>query len=502
MRFRLNAITASCLALLAGPGQAGTWHLAETEHFRVYSKRSPDELVKEAAVLEDYRTLLDALTTRQGHGAAEAKLDIYLLNGIGESQPFESMSRGIVGQYVSNSGRVAAFSVADAPDSESTLLHEYAHHYMRGTAINVYYPGWYSEGFAEYFSLAKFSPTQIQVGGANVGRGDWLAYSEWMPIDRVLIGKFRIVKDIPRFYAQSWLMTHYLLRVPGMPDKLAAYLKAMTAGQDNVAAFRDNIMEPTKFQAELRRYLSERKMTMTSYTRSPKTAAEVKLTRLPDSADPMLLYLTSLEFGLPRDKRAGAVNAVRSAAARFPGDPLAERTLAFAEMQYGDRAQGIQMLDRLIAASPADATLLRWRGDAEWPREGSPDDAAGKAARKHYARAFKADPNDWRTLYRYAMVEDPYARPLAPGTLDVLLRAQNLAPQVPEIRLATAVALVRADRLADAGKVLEPIANTGHDGEFADAADDMLAKVKAGDSAGALTAANTMAALIRKARED
>jgi hypothetical protein len=502
MRCGLTAIMTLCLALHAEPGQAATWNVAETEHFRIYSSRSQQELAKEAAVLEDYRALLDALTTRQGHGAAEPKLDIYLLNGIGESRPFDSMSRSIVGQYVAASGRVAAFSVADEPDSESTLLHEYAHHYMLETAINVYYPSWYSEGFAEYFSLAKFTPTQIEVGGANVGRGDWLAYSEWMPIDRVLTGKIKIGKDVPRFYAQSWLMTHYLLRTPGMADKLANYLRAMTAGQDNVAAFRDNIMESTKFQTELRRYLSERKMTMTSYTRSPKTAAEVRITRLPESADPMLLYLTSLEFGLPRDKRSGAVNIVRAAAARFPGDPLAERTLAYAEMRYGDRTQGIAMLDKLMAANPADATLLRWRGDAEWPREGAIDAAAGKVARKHYALAFRADPNDWRTLYRYAMVEDPYVRPLAPGTLDVLLRAQNLAPQVSEIRLATAVALVRADRLADAGKVLEPIANTGHNGDFADAADDMLAKIKAEDAGGALTAANTMAALIRKAQDE
>jgi hypothetical protein len=491
------------IALVLGSGAAAAeWHLAETEHFRVYSKGSAQALERQAVVLEDYRAMLDALTTRKADATVEPKLDIYLLSGIGESRPLGTMSRGIAGFYQATSGRIAAYSTADDSYAQQILLHEYAHHYMLGTAGNIAYPRWYSEGFAEYFGLAQFAPTRIDVGVGNVGRGDWLAYSEWMPIDRVITGKFKRGLDVPRFYAQSWLMTHYLLRTPGMADKLTAYLQAITAGEDDVAAFRDKIMQPTDMQTELRRYLSERKMTMTSYTRSPKTAAEVKVRTLPAAADPMLLLLANLEFGLSQDQRDRAVKRVREQAARFPGDPLAERTLAYAEMRYGDKAAGIALLDKLLVAEPSDPTLLRWRGEAEWPRDGAPDQAQGKAARKYLARAFKLDPGDWRTLYLYAMVEDPYVRRLDPGTLDVLLRAHQLAPQVDEIGLATAVALVRADRVTDAIKVIEPIAHSRHVGPITEAMEPMLAQLKAGDTAGFLTAAAPAAKVIREAGEE
>jgi tetratricopeptide (TPR) repeat protein len=497
---KMRKITALCLALLSAPTLAGQWHVAETQHFRIYSEGSTEALAEQAAVLEDYRGLLDALTTRP-ESNLEPKLDIFLLDGIGDARPFTPMSRGIAGFYTGTSGRIAAYSVADDAGAQETLLHEYAHHYMLGTQGNVAYPRWYTEGFAEYFSTAQFTPGKIQVGAASPGRVDWLVYSEWMPIDRVLTGKFKRGIDVPRFYAQSWLMTHYLLRSPGMADKLAAYLQALTAGEENVAAFREKVMPSTDLQGALRHYLSQRKLTLTTYTRSPKTAAEVKVSALPASADPMLLLLANLEFGLPKDDRDAAVKRVREAAARFPGDPLAERTLAYAEMRYGDRTQGTALLDKLLAATPDDPTLLRWRGEAAFPREGSPDAAQAKDARKYLARAYKLDPGDWRTLYRYAMVEDPFAKALEPGTLEVLLRAHALAPQVDEIGVTTAVALARAGRVQEAAKIMEPIAHSRHVGPITEATEPLLAQLKAGDTAGFLAAAGPTAKLIRDESE-
>lgn len=499
-RFWRGVVLLATVSGLGTPALAGAWHMAETAHFRIYSEGSVKVLADQAAVLEDYRGLLDALTTRPA-SSVEPKLDIFLLDGIGDARPFASMSRGIAGFYTATSGRIAAYSIADYPGAEETLLHEYSHHYMLGTPGDIAYPRWYSEGFAEYFSTAQFSPGKIQVGNPSPGRVDWLVYSEWMPIDRVLTGKFKRGIDVPRFYAQSWLMTHYLLRQPGMAEKLAAYLKALTAGDENVAAFRENIMASTDLQSALRHYLSQRKLTLTTYTRSPKTAAEVKITALPASADDMLLLLANLEFGLPKEDRDTAVKRARETAARYPGDPLAERTLAYAEMRYGDQAQGIAMLDKLLAAQPEDPVLLRWRGEAAWPREGALDAVRAKEARKYLARAYKLDPRDWRTLYRYALVEDPFAKKLEPGTLEVLLRAHALAPQVDEIGVATAVALVRADRPAEAAKVLDPIAHSSHFGPIAEAVEPLIAQLRAGDTAGFLAAAGPAAKLIRDESE-
>lgn len=474
------------LALLALPVAADTWTVAETEHFRVYSKGSSVVLTQRAAVLEDSRALLAALTTRKDVSAFEPKLDIFLIPAIGDSRPFGRMSKGVAGFYSSDTGRIAAYAIEADKSAEQYLLHEYAHHFMLGSLGTVAYPAWYVEGFAEYFMTARFEPTRIEFGDVNKGRASWLVYADWLPLDKLLSGKFnrRNGDDVARFYAQSWLLTHYLFRTPGMPAKLDAYLRAVAAGGDPVEAFKTTINpSTTAFQRILENYLERSKLTYSKFDRSPKTPASVVLTQLSPAADPMLLQLASLEFGLPKDERDKALAKVRESAARYPGDPLAERTLAFAEMRYGNQAAAIEKLDRLLAASPGDAALLRWRGEAALPQNSGPVSAETmKAARIYLARAFKADPNDWRTLYLYAMLENPFDNKLKAPTLDVLLRAHQLAPQVDEIGMSSALALARADRLPEAAAKLQPIAYSPHAGSTGEAAAALLPLARAGDA--------------------
>jgi len=101
-------------------------------------------------------------------------------------------------------------------------------------------------------------------------------------------------------------------------------------------------------------------------------------------------------------------------------------------------------------------------------------------------KAFSADPDDWRTLFRYVLLASPYVRKLSENDLDVLLRAYQLAPQVAEIGITTAVALAQADRLVEAATVLEPIAHAAHGGELPAYAAKALDRAVAGDRAGFL----------------
>lgn len=476
------------LALLATPALADPWNVAETAHFRIYSQGPTAELSRRAAMLEDYRSLLEASTTRGAIKVAEPKLDIFLVENMPTSRPFTPMSKLVAGIYIASPTRIAAYADAGDKQDQTTLLHEYAHHFMLGTSGAVAYPAWYVEGFAEYFSTAKFAPQSIEVGDIDTGRTSWLVYSDkWLPLEKVLSGDYswRSSEEVSLFYAQSWLMTHYMYRNPELTPKLGAYLAAVAAGQDSVAAFKQHVAENLSgFQRLLRAYLMRQKLTYTKYSRSPKTPASVVVTPLPPAADPMLLQLTNLEFGIGDDKRDKALAAIKASAARYPGDPLAERTLAYADLRYGDRAAAIARLDTLIAADPKDAALLRWRGEAELPGDkgGMVSAEQMKAARVWFARSFKANPEDWRTLYLYAMLDNPYGNTMKPQTLDVLLRAHELAPQVEHIGMAAAMGLARADRLPEAAAKLAPIANSPHGGSIGEAAAALLPLARAGNS--------------------
>ncbi len=197
--------------------------------------------------------------------------------------------------------------------------------------------------------------------------------------------------------------------------------------------------------------------------------------------------LASLEFSIPDDP-GKALAAIRGAAARFPGDPLADRTLAFAELQLGDRQRATTLLDTLLARAPEDATLLRWRALAQAPLARETDAAARAEARRLLVRAFRADPADWRTMLIYSQIAAQRGGPPTRSDLEVVLRAHELAPQVGAVVLTTAAALARADRLPEAAVVLEPLANSPHGGGITRYAAALRDHARAGDKPGFLAA--------------
>jgi hypothetical protein len=154
----------------------------------------------------------------------------------------------------------------------------------------------------------------------------------------------------------------------------------------------------------------------------------------------------------------------------------------------GDRRQAITMLDALLAKAPDDATLLRWRAECVAPffPGNTPDGRA--EARRLLVRAFAADASDWRTMLDYVLTVRRADGALSSNDLEVALRAHELAPQVSEIVIVTAVALGNAGRLADAATVLEPLAFATHDSIGTVFAKRLLAPARAGDQSGFLAA--------------
>ncbi len=494
---RLLLVAFAALAL-AGPALAG-WKLAETAHFRVYSDGSEARLTEQAAVLEDFRSLLIRMTGRQPVEGSP-KLDVFLVDRLAEATPWRAMEAGVAGFYRADVGRISAVAVDRAAagrldiGAQQILLHEVAHHFMLGAAGPAY-PAWYVEGFAEYYSTVVFRPDRIEYGLGSGNRMVWLANAPWLPLDRVLRGEVaRNSRDSAMFYAQSWLLTHHMFRAPGMREKLVAYLKAFAAGTDPVEAFRQHVAADTDaFQRQLRSYLRA-KATYSRFDRPAGTPAGVTLTPLSPAADTLLMRMVALEHGIPEASAPAALAEVRTLAAGASPDPLAARTLALAELSHGDAETALRLLDGLLEATPADPALLRWRALAMKPfaRGVSPERVS--EAKRLLARAFRAAPDDWRTLHAWVRLHKPLAGPLPPQVLDVMLRTHELAPQVSEVVLETAVVLTHVGRLAEAADVLQPLAYAPHGGEASGLAQRMLEKARANDKAGVLEEVVSIAA--------
>ncbi len=495
----LRMFLALLLFATATSAAAEPWRMAESEHFRIFGQRSEAKLAARAALIEDFRGLLLTITDGSDGAAAAPKLDIYLLDSIAQSVPFGRIKPGIAGYYSPSPGGIVAYAEENVI-GDATLLHEYAHHFMLGGS-RAAYPAWYVEGFAEYFMTARFTPEHLDFGDAAKFRMAWLVHGRWVPLDRMLARNFRArsADETAMFYAQSWLLTHYLYRAPEMKGRLVAYLKAVAGGADPVAAFRQHIdPNPRGFDGRLRGYVQGPKFNYSRYPRTPAEKVAVKVTTLSPAADPLLLIGAVLERGLdfhdydpdaaqPQadDRDAGfrtrILAAVRQAAGRWPDDALARRTLALAELSVGDLETARALLDTLLLAAPADAELLRWRALAEIAAVRPLTPTARTTARRLLARSFTAAPNDWRTLHFYAMLVTQGGLRADKGAADVAMRAWELAPQVSRLVVDTAIVLAANDRLGDAAAVLARLANAPHRSPAADRAACMADAARAAD---------------------
>lgn len=480
-----RAIAAAALLLAAAPA-AATWRRAETDNFIVYSQGSESSLRQDAALLEDYNGFL-RLLTRVDDPPPPNKLKVYIVRGGGALRTVRpGLGDQVGGFYAASESGIAAFvdERAGLEDGEENqiLFHEIAHHFMlqyRPTA----YPPWYVEGFAEYVMTARFQKDSISFGQASTMRASWLAGREWLPLERILFEPPpKKDEENALYYAQSWLLVHYLLRDEGRRRKAIDYLAATARGEEPRAAFkRIFAVEPKAMLRELETY-AYNKMTYSRLARRSAAAAPaMTVTVLPPAADDLLLLDAAMEIGL-RDADVPAFLAKVRGVAAGRSDDYSRRVLARAEALYGDGAAADRLLDPLLAAAPGDPALLYLAGmrHLRAAASGALDEARERrAAQVWFGKAHKADPNHFQTLVRYADSLQGGSRFASENTANVLLLAHELAPQVAEITMRAADMLLRRGEFDQAAALLTPLASSAHDSSLASAAREMLRRARA-----------------------
>lgn len=476
---------------LTAPSEAfaqGRWARIESPGFVVYAAGSEQRAQGVARDLEAFDGLLRRMTNAQGE-RSPTKLEVYLFSADQFAETLPDVGRSIVGLYSARVDQIAAFATFSSTglSGQDTLFHEYAHHFMFQHFANAY-PAWYVEGFAEFMSTAVLGTERIELGRSREGRVYALRNETWMPIERLIsVAPRELSGDEGNlFYAQSWLLTHYLVLTPGKMAQFQAYVRALRLGQSPTEALQAGFgMTPQQMMSELRRY----------YRSSPNALAlnrpvqvereSLRVTRMPASADALLPLYARLRYGVREADAAAVLERVRQLAAGG-GDRFALVTLALAETRLGDTERARTLLAPHLEANPDDVEALYVMGstylrDAE---DAATDQrtALRAQARRYFGRAYQRDPNHVPSLYRYAesyhgvMMDQATAE----NYLNVLLLAHQLAPQIDEISINTASALMGRRRYAEAIPMLRAVAYDPHGGGNAQVARDMLQEAEAG----------------------
>jgi len=483
-RVLAGLVLAAGLTLVA-PGVAlADWARATSPHFEVYGEGPHDRLKAYVERLEVYDALLRSYHAVDPNQPAPPRLKIYLVHGTPLLHVVvPTLGAQVSGFYHAGPNDTYAMAIAN-PESEYVLRHEYAHHFMMQT-FPAAYPAWLVEGYAEYFSTAEVTTDRVRYGVPGI-RGANLADLQWVPFDRLLtvrpfeLGTFR---EQAAYYAEAWIITHYFMSDAGRRSQLDAYLRQIGQGVEPVQAMETATgMSVARLQQTVLAY-SRGSVPVYTVPAASFGRPEVTVEDLSPGEDALLLEDQRVTDGVSRADAAGELDRVRRLAAPFPDDPFARRALARAETTLGDLAVGQTLLNGLLAATPADAEVLRLLA-ANRVKAAKADDADRAAllheARGYLVRALDAAPDDYRTLYAIGRLRRTAADFPTNNDIRVLHSALVLAPQVGQIRLDTAAAYLARGGGAIAADLLQPLANSPHEGAEVERARAMLAAIRAG----------------------
>ena len=169
--------------------------------------------------------------------------------------------------YFYSDPRENAILIEDTPDSSGVqiILHEYAH-YLNRQAGRIRYPRWFEEGNAEYLSHSRLHNNAFEFARPAVRHIATLGLSGWMPWSTLLeVGDTSTLglDEGALFYAQSWLLVHFLRSRPNadqtLPSDLARYSELASQTASATEAFEKSFrVDISALDEELLRYYLDR----------------------------------------------------------------------------------------------------------------------------------------------------------------------------------------------------------------------------------------------------
>ncbi len=467
------------LLVLSSPA-AAAWHRASSPHFIIYSEEQPDKLKAFAAKLERFDAAVRLARGMKDPPVGDGnRLTVFVVKNTAQVERLKRGGGGnIAGFYLPRaSGSVAVVPRATQGGVQPDVVfqHEYAHHLMFADLATPI-PKWLVEGFAEFYSTANVEPDgSVGLGeAATHRRAAFTRKIASLPMTSLLDGEVRSGFDQLAFYAQGWLLTHYLMFAPKRRGQLDSYLAEFARGRSSVEAARIAFGNLRDLEQDLQQYFRAEKFPYLTLPADRFRPAQVAVERLGPGAGaamPLHMRLQARTEGKAEDNAAEA----RALAAAHPADPLVAVTLVEAEWVARNYKAAEAAADKAIALMPQSAEAHIWKGRALFSQaEAGTPGATFVNARGWFNRANRLDPeNPEPLLYFYRTFQGSGGKPTA-NAIAALHYAAELAPQDLGLRLQSARQYLADGHPAKARRMLVPVAYSPHGGRLAEEAQRLL----------------------------
>ena len=459
---------AAALAASLVPGASpavAEWARVRTAHFDLLSDGGAAAARPAAAALARFHRVLEGLLPAPPDEPA-GPLVILAFTNEGSFRSYVPQHggepRSVDGFFQGGTARrfIGVNLRSQRPDPYDALYHEYAH--VALNRVLPAQPAWVAEGLSEMYAAWEPAGADARIGLPRPDHLALLGRRGLLPIPDLLRADYTsdlYLRDdrSALFYAQSWLLAHYLvLGRAGGREALRDYLAAITQGAEAVAAFRTAFgEEPASLMPRLRAYLDAPALPV---ARVPVPAADADVDAaaltalLPGELDGLLADLL-----LHQDRSREARGHLERSRAADPGSVAAREGLAAVALRQAKWDEARAQLRAALDGEPDSPRALYRYADMlvnEASRRGEVlSDADTDAAVAALERAVRRTPHfaDAAELLarlrpqpargRIALLEPAFAR--EPQRTDIAITLSGLYVRVNEMRRA-AMVLARA----------------------------------------------------------
>jgi tetratricopeptide (TPR) repeat protein len=479
------------------------WLEASSDHFVIYGDQNEKSVRGFAERLELFHEAMAHVLRRQSAKTSPSnRVTIYVVTNQSKVREFaKADNQFLAGVYIPRAGSTIALvpklkgtSSEFDLSAETILFHEYAHYFMAGLTARAY-PSWFVEGFAEFFSGVQFKPDSVGLGAPATHRAYELAYSQSVPIRKMLDIEGDPLASKPNydaFYGQSWALFHYLEFSPERAGQLAKYEQLLATGDSALEAAEGAFGDLDKLEKDMQSYPKRRKLSYLVIDRKALTIGPIIVRALSPGQAEMMPTTIRSKVGVTHEEALGLLPEAHRVAAHYPDDPEVLAALAEAEVDAGNDDAAIVAADRCVAIDPKQINAQIQKGYAliDKIHTGALPKESWRDVRSQFMKVNRIENDNPIPLVQFYL--SYLGQGVAPtkNAIDGLEWAMALAPFDSSVRWLVAQQMIFDNRLNDAAQTLAPLAYSPHPGEQTDMALKLLKDVKARIAAAQGSAAN------------
>jgi tetratricopeptide (TPR) repeat protein len=505
---------------VTGQKNASPWFRAESAHFVVFSDTRQEDVFHLLNNLEKLDHVLRIYTRDYYLGrAAGQKITLYYHDGIaGFNDAAANPPAEAVGLYNSCVSGVLGFGVnlqrpvslgneqlaKDPLDASlSHIFEAYARHFLyRYTDIRT--PAWYIEGFAQYFSSARFSDSQMALGRPPIDVVRYLRFADHGNrggLDYEDVFAAAPAKDrgfgaqagehLARI-ARSWNLMHYMLSTDENRARLDRYLELAQREAPAAAVLEEALgLKSSSISSTLWRYrIKGIEVAQVDLPSLPK--AQIRFSALPDAATGFVAADAALKSCPGRKDGESLLRTISEQVGGGANNAFARLTLSRAQIDWGKPEDALPFLDEAVRKDPAHAEALYLLGLANLRlherRQDAPKGGALQVATQHLARARTLNPASAEAAFALYQAGLAGKEPPGQAVLDSAIAAWKNAREANILARSAALAYAYSGRAAEADNALTLLARNAGDPALAGWAKTWQGRLAKGVTRGELLA--------------